>query len=114
MSMHPTDVVIDAAEAAANRERGWWRDATVYDDVVADAARHPDNVAMTVALDDLTHHLQGERMTKQYWLERLELRDPLPKTASGKIQKFVLRHELRTHQPANTESGGWDCEEVSV
>jgi cyclohexanecarboxylate-CoA ligase len=33
-------------------------------------------------------------MTKQYWPERLELRDTLPKTASGKIQKFVLRHEI--------------------
>jgi cyclohexanecarboxylate-CoA ligase len=48
----------------------------------------------TVALDDLTRHLQAERMAKQYWPERLELRDALPKTASGKVQKFVLRREL--------------------
>ena len=48
----------------------------------------------TLALDDLTRHLQAERMAKQYWPERLELRDTLPKTASGKIQKFVLRNEL--------------------
>ena len=48
----------------------------------------------TVALDDLTRHLQIERMAKQYWPERLELRDALPKTASGKIQKFVLRREV--------------------
>ena len=33
-------------------------------------------------------------MAKQYWPERLELRDALPKTASGKIQKFVLRREV--------------------
>jgi len=48
----------------------------------------------TVALDDLCRHLKAERMAKHYWPERLELRDALPKTASGKIQKFVLRHEL--------------------
>ena len=41
-----TDVAIDAAEAAANRERGWWRDTTLYDDVAALAARHPDKVAI--------------------------------------------------------------------
>jgi len=46
------------------------------------------------ALDDLTLHLQEERMAKQYWPERLELRESLPKTASGKIQKFVLRREM--------------------
>src|SRR5829696_7801843 len=46
MSEHPTDVVIDAAEAAANRERGWWRDATLYDDAATAAARHPDKVAI--------------------------------------------------------------------
>jgi cyclohexanecarboxylate-CoA ligase len=48
----------------------------------------------TVVLDDLTLHLRTERMAKQYWPERLELRDTLPKTASGKIQKFVLRREI--------------------
>ena len=46
MNEHPTNVVIDATEAAANRERGWWRDATLYDDVAAAAARHPDKVAI--------------------------------------------------------------------
>jgi len=34
-------------------------------------------------------------MTRQYWPERLELRDSLPMTASGKIQKFALRKMLR-------------------
>jgi len=48
----------------------------------------------TVALDDLTRHLQIERMAKQFWPERLEVRDSLPRTASGKIQKFVLRRSL--------------------
>jgi cyclohexanecarboxylate-CoA ligase len=43
---HLTHVVIDAGDAAAYRERGWWRDATLYDDVAAAAARHPDKIAI--------------------------------------------------------------------
>jgi non-ribosomal peptide synthetase component E (peptide arylation enzyme) len=46
MTEHLTDVVIDPRDTAANRERGWWRDATLYDDVAAAAARHPDKVAI--------------------------------------------------------------------
>jgi cyclohexanecarboxylate-CoA ligase len=49
---------------------------------------------MTVTLDDLTRQLQADRMAKQHWPERLELRNALPETASGKVQKFVLRHEV--------------------
>ncbi|SDE50130.1 cyclohexanecarboxylate-CoA ligase [Ruegeria marina] len=39
--------------------------------------------------------LQGRGVTKKYWPSRLELRDSLPMTTSGKIQKFALREELR-------------------
>ena len=46
MSEHLTRVVIDAGEAAENRDRGWWRDATLYDDVAAAATRQPDKVAI--------------------------------------------------------------------
>ena len=46
MTEHLTDVVIDPRDAAANRERGWWRDATLYDDFAVAAARHPDKVAI--------------------------------------------------------------------
>jgi cyclohexanecarboxylate-CoA ligase len=35
-------------------------------------------------------------MTPHNWPERLEIVDQLPKTASGKIQKFVLRERLGT------------------
>jgi len=35
--------------------------------------------------------LDEHRVAKQYWPERLELLDELPKTASGKIQKYILR-----------------------
>ncbi|SEG90042.1 cyclohexanecarboxylate-CoA ligase [Thermomonospora echinospora] len=47
------------------------------------------------SLADLQAHLAGLGMAKQYWPERLEFIDALPKTPSGKIQKFVLRERLR-------------------
>ena len=45
-------------------------------------------------LDDLTGHLDTLGMAKQYWPERVELVPELPKTPSGKIQKFRLRELL--------------------
>ncbi|WP_033333299.1 MULTISPECIES: AMP-binding protein [Streptomyces] len=49
------------------------------------------------SLDDLRAHLDGLGMAKQYWPERVEVVAALPKTPSGKIQKFVLREQLRSH-----------------
>lgn len=49
----------------------------------------------SLTFDEMKSFLQGRGLTKQYWPERLELRDSLPMTASGKIQKFALRAELR-------------------
>ena len=43
----------------------------------------------------MTAFLDSQHLAKQYYPERLELRDRLPSTASGKIQKFALRNELR-------------------
>lgn len=42
-------------------------------------------------LGDLTTHLAQLGMTKTFWPERLEIVEQLPKTASGKVQKFLLR-----------------------
>ena len=47
-------------------------------------------------LDELRAHLDGLGMAKQFWPERLVVREALPKTASGKTQKFALREELAT------------------
>lgn len=47
------------------------------------------------SLDDLRVHLAGLGMAKQYWPERLEIVGSLPRTPSGKIQKFALREGLR-------------------
>jgi cyclohexanecarboxylate-CoA ligase len=48
-----------------------------------------------LTLDDLRVHLDGLGMAKQYWPERLEIVPSLPRTPSGKIQKFALRDRLR-------------------
>jgi cyclohexanecarboxylate-CoA ligase len=44
-----------------------------------------------LTLADLTRFLHGHGMAKQYWPERLELVPEMPRTPSGKIQKFKLR-----------------------
>jgi cyclohexanecarboxylate-CoA ligase len=46
-------------------------------------------------LEKMQEYLNSQRVTKQFWPERLECLDVLPTTASGKIQKYVLRETLR-------------------
>lgn len=43
----------------------------------------------------MTAHLAREGVAKAYWPERLEITANMPRTASGKIQKFVLRERAR-------------------
>jgi acyl-CoA synthetase (AMP-forming)/AMP-acid ligase II len=50
--------------------------------------------ALTV--EALRPFLIESRLAKQKWPERLELRVDLPKTASGKIRKDLLRQEIRS------------------
>ena len=45
-------------------------------------------------LEALRAHLESLGMAKPFWPERLVVKDALPKTASGKTQKFALREEL--------------------
>ena len=47
------------------------------------------------SMEDMKAHLKTHHVAIQYWPERLELRDSLPSTASGKVQKFALRKMLR-------------------
>ncbi|MCV2489051.1 AMP-binding protein [Geodermatophilus sp. YIM 151500] len=47
-----------------------------------------------LTLDDLKAFLAEKGVAKQYWPERLEIRSELPRTPSGKIQKFRLREEI--------------------
>jgi cyclohexanecarboxylate-CoA ligase len=42
----------------------------------------------------LLEHLERRGFAKQYWPERLELVDALPRTAAGKVRKFVLQQQF--------------------
>lgn len=46
-------------------------------------------------LEEMKAFLSESHFSKTYWPERLEICERLPSTASGKIQKFVLRRMLR-------------------
>lgn len=48
----------------------------------------------TITLAELARFLTAEGVTKQKWPERLEVVESLPTTATGKIQKNVLRARL--------------------
>lgn len=50
--------------------------------------------------DEMKRYLGERQLAIQYWPERLEVRSELPSTASGKIQKFALRKELRDEYEA--------------
>jgi cyclohexanecarboxylate-CoA ligase len=39
----------------------------------------------------MQEHLDSCRVAKTYWPERLEQVDALPRTPSGKVQKYLLR-----------------------
>lgn len=55
---------------------------------------------MHPTLQDMQEFLRGQGLTPQYWPERLEIVDALPRTASGKIQKFLLREDIRRRMGA--------------
>jgi acyl-CoA synthetase len=46
-------------------------------------------------MEALRAHLQEAGLTRQKWPEEIRIVDELPRTPSGKIQKFVLRQRLR-------------------
>jgi len=46
-------------------------------------------------LEDMSSYLSSNRVTRQYHPERLELMEELPKTPSGKLQKFKLRETAK-------------------
>jgi acyl-CoA synthetase (AMP-forming)/AMP-acid ligase II len=45
-------------------------------------------------LGDLVAHLAGIGMAKPKWPEELRIVDTFPRTASGKVQKYLLRNEV--------------------
>jgi len=46
-------------------------------------------------LEAVRTHLSAAGLARQKWPEELRVVDDLPRTASGKVQKFVLRQQLR-------------------
>ncbi|MCX7142357.1 MAG: AMP-binding protein, partial [Proteobacteria bacterium] len=48
-----------------------------------------------LTFDEMVAHLERNNVAKHYFPERLELMPELPRTASGKIQKYVLRERAR-------------------
>jgi cyclohexanecarboxylate-CoA ligase len=51
--------------------------------------------AGSFTMEDMKVFLDSKGVTRQYWPERLEVITELPRTASGKIQKFQLRARLQ-------------------
>ena len=51
--------------------------------------------APTLELDAVRSHLSAAGLSRQKWPEELRLVPDFPRTASGKVQKFVLRQQLR-------------------
>jgi cyclohexanecarboxylate-CoA ligase len=49
----------------------------------------------SLTLPEVTTYLEAQRMARQYMPERLEILPELPRTPSGKIQKFKLRELAR-------------------
>ena len=56
----------------------------------------------TLTLERVKGFLEDEQIAKQFWPERLEVIGDMPRTPSGKIQKFVLRERA---QNFSVESG---------
>jgi acyl-CoA synthetase (AMP-forming)/AMP-acid ligase II len=51
--------------------------------------------AATPTLDDVRRHLEAVGLARQKWPESLHVVEDFPRTASGKVQKFVLRQRFR-------------------
>ena len=53
-----------------------------------------------LSFEDMSEFLGAQKIARQYIPERLEIRDALPATPSGKIQKFKLREMLKAQASA--------------
>lgn len=59
----------------------------------------------TVTTAALMRHVQAAGIAKQKWPERLEIVADLPRTASGKVRKNVLRDQLASEAATTSGSG---------
>jgi cyclohexanecarboxylate-CoA ligase len=58
----------------------------------------------TVTLRQLCQYLELRNVARQKLPEQLELFDALPITAAGKVQKFILREQLRARLDESGDS----------
>jgi cyclohexanecarboxylate-CoA ligase len=56
----------------------------------------------SLTFEEMIEHLQSEKMTRSYFPERLEVVAGMPRTASGKIQKFRLRQMAADLKPVRS------------
>ncbi len=63
------------------------------------AVANPD-LSEAPKLDDLLDFLKTQGVSKRLWPERLELVDEIPRTATGKVQRFKLAEELKRRMQA--------------
>ncbi len=50
-------------------------------------------------LDDIKRYLAGNHVAKRLWPERIEYIDEIPKTATGKVKRYLLTEELKKRMP---------------
>jgi acyl-CoA synthetase (AMP-forming)/AMP-acid ligase II len=67
-------------------------DARLGEHAAAVLRLRPGHPAPT--LDDMRVHLEGAGLARQKWPEELRIVQEFPRTASGKVQKFVLRRDI--------------------
>jgi cyclohexanecarboxylate-CoA ligase len=70
------------------------------DDVLGERSCAVVVAARPLALGDLVDYLRSRSVANQKLPERLVQVEALPKTASGKVQKYQLRDLVRSAEPA--------------
>lgn len=56
------------------------------------------NEGASFSFEEMIRYLKEKKVAQQYFPEKLEIRGDLPRTPSGKLQKFMLREEAKTFQ----------------
>ena len=54
----------------------------------------PRTPGLELSLRDLTSHLEKINVTRQYWPEFISMAVGFPRTASGKVQRFMVRDQI--------------------
>jgi non-ribosomal peptide synthetase component E (peptide arylation enzyme) len=59
----------------------------------------------SIGFEEMISFLEEKKMAKQKYPERLEFMDAFPTTPSGKVQKFILRQDIREKLEKEGEGG---------